>query len=122
MHLSSTHHKKTTSHTRHHFDHNSHNSFEDGEDINSKFMHALARGFYDVGIVLVVWFTGMFILGGACRAYLCIEGCWSRREYGVLPLYRYGEDGVGDENDEGEGDVVMGNLRDTGGGDGQVVE
>lgn len=85
-------------------------------------MHALARGFYDVGIVLVVWYAGMCALGGACRLYLCAEECWNRRLYRVLPLNRVegedegvdGGDGDGDANgdDASLGDIGMRNLRE----------
>jgi hypothetical protein len=61
---------------------------DEKDDINTLFLHGLARGFYDIGIVLVAWFSFMCIVGGACRAYLCMEECWNRRFYSVLPLFR----------------------------------
>ena len=121
MHLSSSHDGHTTTHTASsHHDHSNHrgrNHPGGDDDINSKFMHALAHGFYDVGIVLVVWYTGMCALGGACRVYLCVEECWNRRSYRVLPLNRVeGEEeevvGGGDGDDASLGDIGMRNLRE----------
>ena len=102
----------TTSHNYHTTSHK-HN---EKDDINTLFLHGVARGFYDMGIVLVVWFTFMCLVGGACRAYLCMEECWNRRLYSVLPLYREeGEDDtyIGDEEDgrSAEGDFRMREMR-----------
>jgi len=70
-----------------------------------------------MGIVIVVWFTGMCVLGGSCRAYLYIEECLNRRVYSVLPLYW--EDGnnnstvdVDDDLSSLEGEFVMRDLRE----------
>ena len=62
----------------------------------------MARGFYHVGIAIAVWFIGMCLLGGACRAYLCIEDIYNRRLYSVLPLFR--EEGEDDEDDDDDDD------------------
>eukprot|EP00804_Cyclotella_cryptica_P023675 CCRYP_017691-RA/>CCRYP_017691-RA protein AED:0.23 eAED:0.23 QI:0/-1/0/1/-1/1/1/0/176 len=114
-------HKTTTYPPSSQYDHTSqHGQNHSGgeENMNGKFMHALARGFYDVGIVLVVWYTGMCALGGACRLYLCLEECWNRRLYRVLPLYGVGGEGEGvedggvvrDGDDASLGEIDMGNL------------
>jgi hypothetical protein len=39
----------------------------------------------------------MCFVGGACRAYLCLEDCWNRRFYSVLPLFT--EEGEDDGDD-----------------------
>jgi hypothetical protein len=112
-HKSNSKHATTAPHNYHSSNHK--HDYAEG-DINSKFLHGLARGFYDVGIVIVVWFTVMCILGSACRAYLCIEDCWNRRFYSVLPLYReHGEDEtyVEDEDDRSvEGEFSMRDMRE----------
>lgn len=89
-HKSNSKHAGNTSHNYHTTGH----KHSDKNNISSLFIDGLARGLYDVGIVLVAWFTFMCLAGGACRAYLCMEECWRRRFYSVLPLYRVeGDDG-----------------------------
>ena len=123
MHLSSHDRHTTTPTASSHRDRGNHRGYSHSggdDDINGKFMHALARGFYDVGIVLVVWYAGMCALGGACRLYLCAEECWNRRLYRVLPLNRVegedegvdGGDGDGNGDDTSLGDIGMRNLRE----------
>eukprot|EP00956_Cyclotella_meneghiniana_P036214 scaffold122836_cov56-Cyclotella_meneghiniana.AAC.3 len=87
-------HATTTSHNHH----SSHKNTKDDDTIDGLFLKGLARGFYHVGIAIAVWFIGMCLLGGACRAYLCIEDIYNRRLYSVLPLFR--EEGEDDDDDD----------------------
>lgn len=71
-------------------------------------------------VVIVVWFAAMCLLGGACRAYLCIEDCWQRSFYSALPLDQEQDDGQmmysGDDDDDRsvEGEFVMREMREEG--------